>query len=270
MGLTRIRQFTLADAHIICLPSQMEEEFAKVVDLIKFITKTLNITDLWYRFSKWDPKNKEKYVDNPLAWESSQKAMKKIIDKLKLNYIEAENEAAFYGPKLDIQYKNVFGKEDTLITVQIDFSLPEKFDLTYVDENNEKQRPMIIHRSSIGCFERTMAYILEKTQGNLPLWLSPVQVKLITVTDRNIPFAQEILAKMKEKGIRAELNDTAETIGKKVRDAQLEKANYILTIGDKEVEKKCLAVRTRKGDVKFDVKVEKFIEELMGEIKGRE
>ncbi len=270
MGLTRLRQFTLADAHIICRPDQLEDEFEKVIDLVKYVMKTLDIKDIWYRFSKWDPKNKEKYIDNPKAWETSQKSMKKILDKLKMKYVEAENEAAFYGPKLDIQYKNIFGKEDTLITVQIDFALPEKFDLTYVGEDSKSCRPIVIHRSSIGCLERTMAYILEKTQGSLPLWLSPVQVKVITINDRNIPFAKDVFSKLKEKGIRAELNEDAETISKKVRDAQLEKANYIVTIGDKEVEKKKLAVRTRAGEVKFDVDVDDFVKSLINEIEKRD
>lgn len=269
MGLTRIRQFTLSDAHIICRPEQVEEEFAKVLQFIEYITKTLQIDGLWYRFSKWDPKNKEKYIDNPKAWEETQRTMKKILDKLKLKYIEAENEAAFYGPKLDIQYKNVFGKEDTLITVQIDFALPERFDLTYIDEQSQPQRPMIVHRSSVGCLERTMAYILEKTQGNLPLWLSPVQVKVVTVTDRAIPLAQQVVQQLREQNIRAELDDSTETIGKKVRNAQLEKANYIVTIGDKEMQKKTLAVRTRKGDVTFDVSVEKFMAQLKKEIEKK-
>ncbi len=269
MGLTRIRQFTLSDAHIICLPDQVEEEFAKVLEFIDYVSKTLNIEGLWYRFSKWDSKNKEKYIDNPKAWEETQRTMKKILDKLKLNYVEAENEAAFYGPKLDIQYKNVFGKEDTLITVQIDFALPERFDLTYVDEQSQMQRPMIIHRSSVGCLERTMAYILEKTQGNLPLWLSPLQVKVVTVTDRAIPLAQDVVRQLQEQRVRVELDDSAETINKKVRNAQMEKVNYVVTIGDKEVEKNVLAVRTRKGEVTFDVPVEKFIAQLKDEIEKK-
>ena len=269
MGLTRLRQFTLADAHVICTPEQLEKEFAKVVDLIHYVTKTLQMEGLWFRFSKWDPKNKEKYVDDPKAWESTQVSMKKILDKLKIKYIEAVNEAAFYGPKLDIQYKNVFGKEDTLLTVQIDFALPERFDLTYVDEDNTKKRPFVIHRSSIGCTERTMAYVLEKTQGNLPLWLNPLQVKVITINDKCIPFAQKIVAQLHEQRIRVELNADAETLGKKVHDTQSEKANYIVTIGDKEVEKKTLAVRDRAGKTEFDVKMDDFMERLKTEIEKR-
>ena len=270
MGLTRIRQFDLADAHVICRPEQLEKEFAKIVDLIHYVTKTLKIEGWWYRFSKWDPQNKEKYVDDPKSWESTQAAMKRILDKLKIKYIEAMNEAAFYGPKLDFQYKNVFGKEDTLLTVQIDFSLPERFDLTYVNENNEQKRPLVIHRSSIGCLERTMAYLLEKTQGNLPLWLNPLQVKVITINDKAIPFATKVLEMMQEQGLRVELNSDAETMGKKVRDAQLEKANYIVTIGDKEIEKKKLAIRTRAGEVQFDVSVDSFLAQLKKEIENRE
>ncbi len=269
MGLTRVRQFTLADAHVICRADQIEEEFRKVVDLIQYVTKTLQMDGLWYRFSKWDPKNKEKYIDNPPAWESTQKTMKRILDGMELQYIEAENEAAFYGPKLDIQYKNVFGKEDTLLTVQIDFALPERFDLSYVDEKNEKQRPFVIHRSSIGCLERTMAYLLEKTQGNLPLWLSPLQVKVITVTDRANAFAKEVALTLQEQGLRVELDDNPETVGKKVREAQLLKANYIVTIGDKEVDSKKIAVRTRAGEVQFGVAVEKFVQSLLKERETR-
>ena len=269
MGLTRMRQFTLADAHVICRPDQLEKEFEKVLDLVKYVMKTLKIEDIWYRFSKWDPKNKKKYIDNPEAWEASQKSMKKILDKLKLKYDEADDEAAFYGPKLDIQYKNVFGKEDTLITIQIDFALPERFNMKYLDENNNSQRPMIIHRSSVGCIERTMAYILEKTQGNLPLWLSPVQVKILPMTDRNVKHAEKIRQEIAEQGIRVEINDKAESMSKKIRDAQLEKVNYMVTIGDKEEKAKTLAIRTRRGEVKFGVKIDKFISELKSEIEEK-
>lgn len=268
-GLTRVRQFTLADAHVICRPEQLEEEFEKVLDLIKYVMQTLGITETWYRFSKWDSKNKEKYIDDPDAWKASQAMMKKILDRLKLKYKEAEGEAAFYGPKLDLQYEDVYGKEDTLMTVQIDFALPERFDLTYVDKDGKEKRPMIIHRSSSGATERTMSYILEKTQGKLPLWLSPVQVKVITINESNIPFAQKVLHQLQDAGLRAELDDDAETIGRKVRNAQLEKVNYIVTIGDKEVEKKVLAVRTRAGEVKFDVKVDGFIKQLVEEKNKR-
>ena len=269
-GLIRVRQFSLADAHIICRPDQLEKEFEDVLDLLKYVMKSLGIKDVWYRFSKWDPKDKKKYIDNPKAWEASQKSMKKILDKLKIKYIEAKGEAAFYGPKLDLQYKDVYGKEDTLLTVQIDFALPERFDLTYMDKDGKTKRPMVIHRASIGAIERTIAYLLEKTQGNLPLWLSPVQVKVFSMTDKNIDYSKEIKEKLEINGIRVELDDSSESISKKVRDAQVEKVNYMITVGDKEEKSKTLAVRNREGKVKFGVKIDEFIENLKKEIEGRE
>lgn len=271
MGLTRLRQFTLTDAHIICRAEQLEEQFAEVLDLVKYVMKALGITDIWYRFSKWDPKNKEKkYIDNPKAWEMSQQSMKKILDKLKLKYVEAENEAAFYGPKLDIQYKNIFDKEDTLITIQIDFALPESFDLTYMDKDNKEKRPMIIHRSSAGCIERTIAYILEKTQGNLPLWLAPIQTRVLSFTDRNIKAAEKVLQKLREQGIRVDSNFESTTVNDKVRDAELMKIPYIIVIGDKEEENNTLAVRERGKKPEFGVKLDKFVKEIKEKIEKRE
>ncbi len=262
-GLIRIRQFTLADAHIICTPEQIQSEFEGVLDLIKYVMDCLGFKNYWYRFSKWDPKNKEKYIDNPKAWEESQKPMKEILDRLKLKYTEADGEAAFYGPKLDIQMKNIFGKEDTMFTVQIDFALPERFDMTYDGADNKKHRPMVIHRSSICCLERTMAMLIEQYAGKFPLWLSPVQVKLLAMNDGNVEPAKEIKKLMESSGLRVELDDRSETIQRKVRDAQMEKVNYIVTIGDKEVANKTLAVRDREGKVKFGVKTEDFIAEIL-------
>ena len=267
-GLTRLRQFTLADAHIICRPDQLEKEFEEVLDLIKFVMKKLEIKDTWYRFSKWDPKNKEKYIDNPPAWENSQKVMKGILDRLKIEYTEADDEAAFYGPKLDLQYRDVYGKEDTLITVQVDFALPERFGLTYKDKNNKEKMPMVIHRSSSGATERVMAYLLEITQGNLPLWISPVQVKILTMADKNTDYAGGVAAKLKEHKIRVELDTSDESIGKKVRDAQVEKVNYMITIGDKEQEKNTLAVRDRIGKVEFGIILDDFVSRLKKELEG--
>ncbi len=269
-GLTRVRQFKLADAHIICTDDQLEKEFEKVLDLIKFVMKSLNVKDIWYRFSKWDPKEKgKKYIDNPKAWKESEAKMKKILDKLKLKYVEAKDEAAFYGPKLDLQYKDVYGKEDTLFTVQIDFALPEKFDMTYKDKDNKEKRPMVIHRSSIGAMERIMAYLLEITQGSLPLWLSPVQVKILPLVNKNIKFSEKIQKELLEKGFRVEIDKRGESIGKKVRDAQTEKVNYMVTIGDKEEKSKTLAIRSRNGKVDFGVKFEDFANKLRKEIEER-
>jgi threonyl-tRNA synthetase len=268
-GLLRVRQFSLADAHIICTPEQLEKEFEEVVRLIQFVMKTLGFTDYWYRFSKGDIKNKEKYIDNPKAWRDSEKMMKKIIDKMKLKYVEAKDEAAFYGPKLDIQMKNVHGKEDTIFTVQIDFALPERFDMTYEGKSGKKERPMIIHRSSIGALERTIAMLIEHYAGKFPLWLSPIQVKIMTLTDRSNKFAKEITKKLQENNIRVELDSRNLSIGKKVRDAQTEKINYMVTIGDKEMKDKQLAIRSRDGKVKFGVSPDKFIKDLLKQIQEK-
>tara|TARA_Y100000296_G_C5164224_1_gene253634 strand:+ start:36 stop:731 length:696 start_codon:yes stop_codon:yes gene_type:complete len=223
--------------------------------------------DIWYQFSKSDSKNKEKYIQDKKAWESSQKMMKKILDKSKLKYIEAEGEAAFYGPKLDLQYKDVYGKEDTLLTIQIDFALPERYNMTYKDKDNKLKRPIVIHRSSTGTTERMMSFLLEKYQGSLPLWLSPVQVKVLPMTDRNVKKSEEVSSKLKESGMRVEIDDDDEPISKKVRTAQLEKVNYMVTIGDKEESSNSLAIRSRDGKVKFNVKLNDFINNLKKEIK---
>lgn len=271
-GLTRVRQFRFADAHIICKPEQIEKEFADVLDLIKYMMEKLGLEkkDFWYRFSKWDPnEKKEKYIQNPEAWKMSESMMKKILDKLKLKYVEGKGEAAFYGPKLDVQYKDVFGKEDTMFTVQIDFALPEKYDMTYMDENNKKVRPMIIHRSSTGATVRMMSMLLEKTQGNLKLWLSPIQVKILTMGDKNVGYGKKIFEKLREKNIRVELDDRSESISKKVKRAQEERVNYMITIGDKEEKDKSLAVRIRKNNKIENFKVDGFIEKIVGEIKNK-
>lgn len=268
-GLSRVRQFSLADAHIICRPDQVEKEFLEVLDLVKFVMKSLGVKDIWYRFSQGDVKNKEKYIDNPKAWKESEDLMKRILDKSKLKYIVAKDEAAFYGPKLDLQYKDIYGKEDTLFTIQIDFALPERYDMTYKDKNNKDKRPMVVHRSSIGAIERILAVLLEQTQGNLPLWLSPVQVKILPMTDKNLDFAKKVEKELRKEGIRVELDERAESMSKKVRDAQIEKANYMITIGDKEEEAGTLAVRTRKGDIEFGVKLKDFVEKLKDEISLR-
>jgi len=263
-GLTRVRQFNLADAHVICREDQVEKEFENVLDFIKFVMKSLGVKDYWYQFSKWDPKNKEKYIDDPKAWEKSEKMMKKILTKLKLKHVEVKGDAAFYGPKLDLQYKDVYGKEDTLITIQIDFALPERYDMTYKDEKNKLQRPFIIHRSSSGATERMMAYLLEKTQGNLPLWLSPTQVRIINFTDRNNKTVEKLEEYFKKQipNLRVDIDLENTTVGDKVRKAELLKIPYIIVIGDKEEKSKTLAVRERGKKPKFGVDKEKFLKEI--------
>jgi threonyl-tRNA synthetase len=270
-GLTRVRQMTLADAHIICTPEQVEKEFEEVLSLLKYVMKTLGVKGIWYRFSKWDPKNKEKYIDNPKSWESSQKMMKGILDKLKVKYIEEKGEAAFYGPKLDLQYKDVFGKEDTLLTIQIDFALPERYNMTYKDKDNKEKKPMIIHRSSTGTTERMISYILEHTQGNLPLWLSPTQVRVLSFTDKNIKAAEKTLYSLKEQvpSLRIDSDFRSTTVNEKVRDAEMQKIPYIIVIGDKEEESKTLAVRNHGSKPKFKVTPVSLIKELKEKIEER-
>lgn len=250
-GLTRVRQFTLADGHIVCTPDQLEDEFFGAVDLIKFMLKTFELeNDVTYRFSRWDPANADKYVGTAADWEKTESVMKKILDDLNIEYTEAWGEAAFYGPKLDVQGTNVHGKEDTLFTVQLDFALAERFDMIYIDENGEKARPLIIHRSSIGCYERTLAMLIEKYNGAFPLWMAPEQVRVLSLTDRTADNAKAVARELTAAGLRANADIRSEKLGKKIREAQLEKVPYVLVIGDKEAEQGVVAVRQRtEGDL---------------------
>lgn len=269
-GLLRVWQFTLSDGHIICTPEQLDEEFASAVDLIYYVLECLGLKDdVTFRFSKNDPKDKEKYIDNPAAWEDTQRRMTAILDKLKINYTEAEGEAAFYGPKLDIQFSNVYGKEDTIITVQIDFAMADRFDMTYVDKDGEKKRPFIIHRSSVGCYERTLAMLIEKYAGAFPVWLSPVQVKVMSLTDRVAESVQNTVKALREQGIRAEADLRNEKIGYKIREAQLEKIPYMLIIGDKEAENGTVSVRCRKNGDLGTMPMSEFADRIQKEIKNK-
>ncbi len=266
-GLIRVRQFTLSDGHIICTPVQLEDEFKNTLDLVKYMLKTIGLQDdVTYRFSKYDPNDKDKYIDDPEAWENAECIMKQILDDLKIDYKEAIGEAAFYGPKLDVQIKNVYGKEDTIITIQVDMFLADRFDMSYIDENGEKKRPYIIHRSSIGCYERTLALLLEKYAGNLPLWMSAVQVKVLSLTDRTAENALEFVSLLKNNGIRAEVDNRSETVGYKIREAKREKIPYIVVIGDKDVANGVVSVRNRK-DEQQQLKPEEFIELIRQHVK---
>ena len=268
-GLIRIRQFTISEGHLIVTPEQLETEFKGVLDLINYVMKTLKIeNDISYRFSKWDPKDKEKYINNPEAWEHSQNEMKKILDHLGIQYEEADGEAAFYGPKLDLQFKNVYGKEDTIITVQIDFALPERFDMTYTDKDGKKKRPYVIHRTSIGCYERTLAMLIEKHGGAFPLWLSPEQVKIIPISDKFNEYAKQVHSKLIDAAVRVKLDDRNETLGYRIREAQKEKVPYALIVGAKEAEIGTVAVRPRNGNQEV-MPLEKFIEKVLKEIKEK-
>lgn len=259
-GLIRVRQFTLSDGHIICTPEQLEDEFKNSLDLVKYIMECIGINeDVTYRFSKWDKNNKEKYIGEEELWEQTQSNMKQILDKLEVNYVEADGEAAFYGPKLDIQFKNVHGKEDTIITIQIDFSLAERFDMVYIDSDGKKKHPMIIHRSSIGCYERTIAMLIEKYAGALPVWLSPVQVRVLPISDKFNNYGEKVTNELKKLGIRAECDYRYEKIGYKIRQGQLEKIPYLLIVGEKEESNLEVSVRDRKDGDKGSMNLDLFI-----------
>lgn len=251
-GLIRVRQFTISEGHLMCTPEQLEEEFKGCLELAIYMLKTLGLyEDVSYRFSQWDPENREKYIGTEEQWNEAQGIMGKILDHLKIPYDIGIGEAAFYGPKLDIQIKNVHGKEDTLITLQIDQMLAEKFDMEYVDKDGKKKNPYIIHRTSIGCYERTLALLIEKYAGAFPLWLAPVQIKLLAIADRHLDYAYKIKKELEGYGIRRiEIDDRSEKIGYKIREAQLEKVPYMIVLGDKDIENNTVSVRSRKnGDL---------------------
>ncbi len=264
-GLIRIRQFTLSDGHIVCTPEQVEDEFKRCLDLSYYFLDCLGMReDVTFRFSKRGL-NKAKYIDNDKAWNETEALMKKILDDIGIEYVEAEDEAAFYGPKLDVQSKNVYGKEDTIITIQLDFAAAKSFDMTYIDENGEKQYPFVIHRSSIGCYERTLAMLIEKYAGAFPFWICPVQVKVLSLTDRTADYAKKLADELRAAGLRAEADVRNEKIGYKIREAQLDKIPYMFVVGDKEAEAGTVSVRSRgEGDLGvMDVKdiIARLIEE---------
>ena len=266
-GLIRVRQFTISEGHIACLPEQLEQEFSDCVALANHMLCTLGLDeDVSYRFSKWDENNKEKYIGSPEQWEEVQNRMREILNDLKLEYTEASGEAAFYGPKLDIQIKNVHGKEDTLITIQIDFQLAERFGMTYVDADGQTKYPYVIHRTSLGCYERTLALLIEKYAGALPMWLMPEQVRILPLSDRLIPDAQGIQEKLQNAGLRVTTDTRSEKIGYKIREAQLEKIPYMLVIGDKELEQGTVAVRSRKDGDLGTMPLDEFLSKALTQV----
>lgn len=269
-GLIRVRQFTISEGHIACTPDQLEQEFKGCVDLAKYVLKTLGLEeDVTYRFSKWDENNKEKYIGDAKSWEKVQAKMKNILDDLNITYEEVDGDAAFYGPKLDIQMKNVYGKEDTIVTVQIDFQLAERFGMTYTDENNEKKYPYVLHRTSLGCYERTLALLIEKYAGAMPLWLSPEQVRILPISEKYLKEAKKVTKCLKEIGIRAKIDDRNEKTGYKIRSAQMEKIPYMLIIGEKEKLNNTVSVRARKlGDLGA-LPLQDFINKIKEEIDSK-
>jgi len=272
-GLMRVRTFCLADAHIILAKEQAENEIHEVLNLIEFVISKLGFhkeTDYRYRLSLGDRKNAKKYYKDDKSWNLAENVLRKVLKERKSPFFEAQDEAAFYGPKIDIQMKNFLGKEDTAFTVQYDFVMPKRFNLTYIDKGGQKKEPIVIHRSSIGAIERTIAFILEKYAGALPLWLSPVQVKILNIAERNQKYSESIYEKLRETDIRVELDDANKTIGKKIRDAELEKIPYILVVGDKEEKTGTVAVRQRgEGDLGSQ-KLSDFLQKIQKKITSKE
>ncbi len=267
-GLIRVRQFTISEGHIILRPDQLEEEFRNCFQLAKDMMETLGLwEDCSFRFSQWDPANpSNKYEGEAEQWNEAQEIMGNILDHLGIDYEIGIGEAAFYGPKLDIQIKNVFGKEDTLITIQIDMLLAKKFGMEYVDSEGKKATPYIIHRTSIGCYERTLALLIEKYAGALPTWIAPEQVRVMPMTDRNRDYAEQIKAELEKNGFRVTLDGRSEKIGYKIREAQLEKVPYMLILGDKEEEAGEVAMRDRKDGKTTVMPLSEFIEKLKFEV----
>ncbi len=272
-GLIRVRQFTISEGHLVLRPDQLEEEFKDCLDLAKYMLETVGLLeDCTFRFSQWDPANpKNKYEGTAEQWEEAQAVMAKILDHLGVKYEIGIDEAAFYGPKLDIQYKNVYGKEDTLVTIQIDMLLAERFGMEYVDVDGTKKRPYIIHRTSLGCYERTLAYMIEHFAGALPLWIAPEQIRFIPIADRHLPYVNEIAAKLEAAGIRCTIDDRAEKMGYKIRQAQLEKIPYMIIVGDSEAESKTVSVRSRRdgdlGSMSSDALLGRLLDEIASKKK---
>lgn len=269
-GLIRVRQFTISEGHLMCRPDQLEDEFKACLELTNYMMETIGLKeDLTYRFSLWDPNDREKYLGTEEQWNEAQGVMKNILDDLNIDYKVGIGEAAFYGPKLDIQIKNVFGKEDTLVTIQIDQMLAEKFGMEYVDKDGIKKNPYIIHRTSIGCYERTLALLIEKYAGAFPTWLAPVQVKLLPIADRHLDYLLEAKKALEAKGIRCEVDDRSEKIGFKIRSAQLEKVPYMLLAGDKDIENNTVSLRTRSGGDKGAMSLDEFVEKIVAEVESK-
>ena len=270
-GLTRVRQFTISEGHLIVRPDQIEEEFRGCVDLAKYCLTTLGLEeDVTYRLSKWDPNNKEKYLGDEETWNYVQDMMRDILNHIGIEFTEEDGEAAFYGPKLDIQAKNVYGKEDTMITIQLDMFLAERFDMTYIDADGEKKRPYIIHRTSIGCYERTLAWLIEKHEGKFPTWLCPEQVRVLPISEKYEEYAQKVNTALKDNVILSTVDSRSEKIGYKIRQARLDKLPYMLVVGQKEEEDGTVSVRSRFAGDEGVKALDEFIDRICKEIRTKE
>ena len=270
-GLTRVRQFTITEGHIVLRPDQAEEELTRCVELANYVMTTLGVQDdVTYRLSKWDPENKDKYEGDEEYWNSTQGFLRNVMIKNGIKFTEADGEAAFYGPKIDIQAKNVYGKEDTMVTIQLDCSSAAKFGMYYIDENGNKALPWIIHRTSMGCFERTLAWLIEHYAGQFPTWMCAEQVRVLPISDKYVDYANEVAASLKKSGIRSTVDARSEKIGFKIREARIDRLPYMIVVGQKEQEEGLVSVRSRfKGD-EGQKKLDDFIKDLLVEINTKE
>ncbi len=270
-GLTRVRQFTISEGHLIVRPDQMVEEFKRCIALAQHCLKTLGVEeDVTYHLSKWDPENREKYIGEPEVWEETEGHIRSIMQELQIPFVEDVGEAAFYGPKVDINTKNVYGKEDTMITIQWDALLAAQFDMYYIDQNGDKVRPYIIHRTSMGCYERTLAWLIEKYEGKFPTWLCPVQVRVLPISDKYEEYARKVCGELKANGVLAEVDARSEKIGFKIREARLAKLPYMLVVGGQEAENGTVSVRSRFAGDEGAKPIAEFIDQICKEIRTKE
>ena len=270
-GLTRVRQFTISEGHLIVRPDQMVEEFKKCIALAQYCLKTLGVEeDVTYRLSRWDPENPEKYVGSAEVWNETEQHIRDVLNELGISFIEGVGEAAFYGPKIDIQAKNVYGKEDTMITIQWDALLAEQFDMYYIDQNGDKVRPYIIHRTSMGCYERTLAWLIEKYAGLFPTWLCPEQVRVLPISEKYNNYAEQVKKELTKNGISAEVDNRAEKIGYKIRETRLARVPYMLVVGQKEEEEGVVSVRSRYLGDEGQKPLSTFIAAICEEIRTKE
>jgi len=270
-GLTRVRQFTITEGHLVVRPDQMVEEFKGCIALAKYCLTTLGVEeDVTYHLSKWDPDNREKYIGEPEVWNQTEQHIREILTELNIPFVEDVGEAAFYGPKVDINARNVYGKEDTMITIQWDALLAEQFDMYYVDQNGNKVRPYIIHRTSMGCYERTLAWLIEKYAGKFPTWLCPEQVRVLPISEKYEAYAEKVLRALKARNIDAEADNRSEKIGFKIREARLAKVPYMLVVGQQEEEQGLVSVRSRYAGDEGQKPLEVFMDQICEEIRTKE
>ena len=270
-GLARVRQFTISEGHNVIRPDQAEEELKNCFDLAYHVLSTLGLQDeVTFRLSKWDPNNKKKYLGDDEYWNSTQDALRQVLVEKGVNFTEEEGEAAFYGPKIDIQAKNVYGKEDTMITIQLDCAIAENFDMYYIDQNGEKVRPYIIHRTSIGCYERTLAWLIEKYAGKFPTWLCPEQVRVLPISEKYMDYANKVAAELKANGVDVTVDGRSEKIGYKIREARLDKLPYMLVVGQQEEADGTVSVRSRFAGDEGIKSLDAFVEQICKEIRTKE